>query len=186
MSEIEIFYLALLVIAFGAFTGYAYKEYGKARIKENQYKLYKLRDDLIYLVASEKLEEKGVIFQELYPVINIWIRSVQELDLSLLFQALNKSRHDIEDKHKIEILQRALDKSNDEVKRAVKEVFTTILRIMVNNSLTLRFAVKLNAEIWKSFARILYQSAIVTKTQKQIYEDYRGYEKIRTRIAYAG
>lgn len=188
MSGIEIFYLLLLVVCFGTLAGYAYKEYKKSKLKKNQYKLYKIRDNLISLVASADLEERNVIFQEFYSFVNAWIHSVQELDLVLLFRAFRKVRQDIESKNEIEILQKALAESNNRVKTTIQELFTTVLEIMIENSFTLRFVVKhvLTRRFLKRLARAFYQSTVIPKPKKEIYEDYMGYKNIRTRIAYAG
>lgn len=186
MSGIEVFYLLLLVVCFGTLAGYAYKEYKKSRLKRNQYKLYEIRDNLISLVASGDLEEENVIFQEFYTWVNTWIHSVEELDLVLLFRAFREARRDIERKNKIEILQKALANSDQRVKKTIQKLFTAVLGIMIENSFTLRFVVKhvLTAKSLKRIARVLYHSTIIPKSGKQIYEDYVGYENIRTRIAY--
>lgn len=187
MSGIEFFYLLLLVVCFGIPTGYAYKEYRKTRLKKNQYRLYKIRDNLISLIASRDLEEENVIFQESYKWVNSWVHGVQELDLVLLFKAFRESRQDIESKHKTEVLQKALANSNERVNKTIEELFTTVLGIMIENSFSLRFVVKhiLAKRFLKRVARVLYRSPIIPSAEKQIYDDYVGYQSIRTRIAHA-
>lgn len=187
MSGMEFFYLSLLVVCFGIPAGYAYKEYKKTRLKKNQYKLYTIRDNLISLIASRDLEEENVIFQESYKWVNAWVYSVQELDLVLLFRAFREARQDIESKHKTEVLQKALANSNERVKKTIEGLFATVLEIMIENSFTLRFVVKhvLTRRFLRRVARMLYRSAVISTAERQIYEDYRGYENIRTRIAYA-
>jgi len=187
MSGIEFFYLLLLVVCFGIPTGYAYKEYKKTRLKKNQYRLYEIRDNLISLIANRDLEEENVIFQESYKWVNSWVHSVQELDLVLLFRAFRKARQDIESKHKTEVLQKALTNSNERVKKTIEGLFTTVLGIMVENSFSLRFVVNhvLNRRFPIRVARVLYRSAVIPTAEKQIYEDYMGYQSIRTRIAHA-
>lgn len=188
MSPIEYFYLVLLIVLFGTVAGYAYKEFRKTNLKKNQYKLYGIRDGLVLLVANGDLEEKSVIFQEFYPLVNNWVQSVQELKLTLLFKAFREARRNIESKEKIEALQKALVQSNKKVREAVQQLFRTVLEIMVENSFTLRFLVK--HVLTKRLIRIvvkklLYQSAMVSEERKQKYQDYKGYENIRTKIAYA-
>lgn len=187
MSPIEYFYLVLLVVFFGTVAGYAYKEFRKTNLKKNQYRLYEIRDNLIFLVANGDLKEKGVIFQEFYPLVNNWVQSVQKLNLTLLFKAFREARRDIESKEKIETLQKALVQSNEKVKEVVQQLFRTVLEIMVENSFTLKFLVKhvLAKRLIKIVAKKLYQSVLVSKERKQIYKDYKGYENIRTKVAYA-
>lgn len=188
MTGIESFYFGLLVAFLGALGGYGYIQYRTSRLKKNQYALYKLRDDLIYLVAGGYLEEDSRIFRHFYGWMNSWIDSVQDLDFMLLFKVLRDTRKDVEQRKQVEQLKQAVSHSDPRVQNTVDQVFTTVLAIMVDNSFTLRFLVRhpLWEKSWRDLAERLYQSSIVPKSTRLKWDDYNHYKKLHTQFAYSG
>ena len=76
------------LIMFFLFYKYQYTPY---RAKCRKYKLYRLRDEFIYLAASEKVAESSLIFSSIYPFINDLIDKTATLNLSNLIKAMINS-----------------------------------------------------------------------------------------------
>ena len=60
ITDQHIFYLVLLAFWCALLVLYAYSVYRKAKSQQNKYKLFKIRDDLIYLVAIKSIEEDNM------------------------------------------------------------------------------------------------------------------------------
>lgn len=60
--------------------------------KLQKYKLYAVRDNLIYLVATNKLKEDDFVFQRFYKAVNYFIDANDKINLHHFVSAAEKAR----------------------------------------------------------------------------------------------
>src|SRR5207244_6657296 len=64
----------------------------KDRARVRKYRLYRVRDDLVYLVASGKLREDDFVFQTFYRAANHFVRATDTINLKTVVNALLEAR----------------------------------------------------------------------------------------------
>jgi hypothetical protein len=132
------------------------------------YPLYAIRDKLIYLVASGKLQEGDFLFQEFYKAVNIVIPNSRRLTFNVLVRSIEEARqkgHDPAVSQKVIRIQKELEKVDDEVRSVVAEFYQSVMLLFVYNSIALRLLSK------------LFSSPLVTTRFRReawsFYSDYR-------------
>ena len=131
--------LAFLVIysAIGlTFTFLVYRfVYYRSKQVENKYFLYKVRDDLILLVVTGKLDENEFLFKELYPVVNDLINRINSFRFKHIVEAVRSQESKV-------MAEDFVKRFNEEIARQPKEVvqvfnnfFLSIIYIIYRNSL---------------------------------------------------
>ena len=106
-----------------------------------KYQLYKVRDDLIHLVATEKLSEDDPVFQDLYELVNFLACRIDVLNLKNLLAAMREA----EEKGVSPTDQKlgeALAKKDLEVRATASEFFSVMQGILIENSTLLRLMTK--------------------------------------------
>jgi hypothetical protein len=153
--------------------------------KAQKYKLYKSRDDLIYLVASGHLSEDDPLFHFYYVTCNHLIKYAHILTarkfLAALEDAENKGMDPADEKRLNEIHQGLAHKSC-ETHRTILEFYQVVLSILIENSFALRHLLRLRA-IWAPQRRKLLAKMHLPAPQQRAFTFYRRYTNSAQRLA---
>jgi hypothetical protein len=152
-----------------------------------KYALFKVRDDLIHLVAEEKLREDGFVFAHFYRTIDFFIRHADQLSLKSVVGALRQAQErglDPAESQELKRIQQELNLECPEVREVVSEFYGTMMQILMENSFVLRFVVN-HAGMWLVIndARRLIGSMF--STERQAYAFYKAYRNAARLLAHA-
>lgn len=163
--------------------------YRKGMQDANRYRLFKLRDDLIYLVAKGTIKEDDFIFQTFYDMTNTYIQHIHKFNLQEINKAMKKANEKGHLKKSDEFTERIikeLDNKDQEVKKVIQEFFSTMLDILVKNSLTLRFVIKLySSNLTQSFIKKLKALTKIFVNQEAAFRNYQIHDEIYKSLAKA-
>lgn len=141
-----------------------------------KYKLYRVRDNLIYLVATNKIQESDLVFQQFYKAVNCFIDANDRINHGSFIAAAEKARSkglDPAEERNFREIRTALRKMGPEVNEAANAFYVTILGILIENSLLLRLIVKLGS---MSAALKFLASSVgprsASKSAFRFYDDY--------------
>jgi hypothetical protein len=110
--------------------------------KVQKYRLYKVRDELIMLVAKGLVREDEFIFENFYRATSFYIKKTNTITLSTFIAAVmdaEKTGLDLATRERVKRVHEALKSKDPRVGRAISEFYQTILEILLENSPTLRF-----------------------------------------------
>jgi hypothetical protein len=147
-----------------------------------KYKLFKVRDELIYLVATGKLPEDDLIFNRFYKASTFFIEHSNEINLVNWIAAAEQARKkglDPAERANYNEIQKRLKHASPEVKKAANDFYEAFLLILVENSLVLRLISRFNsmAAAFKFVASIMAplpsRTAQTRKAALEFYCDYR-------------
>ncbi len=177
----------LAVVAFISFGFYA-RAWFTLRVdrrKVQKYKFYKVRDDLIYLVASGQIDESDQVFQYFYNAITFVIRHTQVLTLGSLVKALEEARETGLDPTRdelLEMLNRELPTRSQDTQRVVAEFYQAVLATFLENSLLLR---ELAKHDWLAgvVRKMRAWASAVTEQPPLVYFFYRKYQRAVSRTS---
>jgi hypothetical protein len=147
-----------------------------------KYRYFKLRDDLIYLVASEQIHEEDFVFQQFYKVVNFLINHSKTLDLTSFLEALREASEKGLDPTEDKILKRLreeLPKKNLATQKVVLAFFDTVIGTLLENSLLLRVALNYPS-LFKLVTRV--HGWFYALPSAGAYVFYRRYEKAGNQI----
>lgn len=146
-----------------------------------KYKLYKVRDDLIYLLAAGKLSKDDFVFESFYNASNHLIGVVEHINLGSIVSAIKEARKkglDPAADSKLRKIHNALQTKDQEVINAVNGFYRAVTEILIENSLLLQAIVKC-----KPIAKIVNGLLGWTKSvkyrpiQRDAYRFYRDYSR---------
>jgi len=109
--------------------------------KVQKYRLYKVRDELIFLVASGLLNEDDFVFTYFYRTVHLLIKSSDLLNLRSLLAVLRKAKQEGIDPAATEIqakIARELASKDPRVSDVVRAFYQAIVEIILENSLIIR------------------------------------------------
>lgn len=106
------------------------------REQKHAYRLYALRDRLLYLKATDQLRESDLLFKVFYNAITNSISELGKVTLYALIKASLAAKSALE-KEKSEKLSAAIRASNSDVRQFVVDFAETMMGIMKSNSPTL-------------------------------------------------
>jgi hypothetical protein len=155
----------------------------RARDEKYKYRLYALRDRLIFLLANGKLSEQSLVFEAFYEALVMSIGLTTELNVYGLIQASVAAKTAIQ-KQKAERLQDAIDHSDPAVRAFVNEFAAVMMDIMMKNSTAL------NVTLWALHycgrllrgLRGLRRTMAVPSRSRQIYESYKYFERMHSAV----
>jgi hypothetical protein len=172
----------LAVTALVLFASYWHSRYLLTRdaAKIQKYRLYKVRDELVYLVARGELSEHESVFQHFYKVINFLIKHSDSLNLSSFVAALRKARQQGIDPATVEAqeaIRHELQTKDESVEAVVYTFYTAVLEIILENSSLIRLIVKHAwlAEAIREAASRLHHKFL--REQQDAYWFYREYAR---------
>jgi len=106
-----------------------------------KYRLFKVRDDLIHLLATQQVSADDPVFQTLYEMVNFLARRIDVLNLRNLLGAMREAEEKGVSPND-QKLGEALARKNLEVRAVASEFFSVMQEILVENSATLRLMTK--------------------------------------------
>lgn len=160
----------------------AFGLYNKARIRREEasaqkYRLYKVRDDLVYLVAIEKLSEDEELFELFYGFTNHLIKTTkQTLSLKTFMEALTTAEEDPAEEEQLQRVISELKRKDAEVVQTIDSLFSAVTEILLENSYTLRLAYGLNS-FWSSTTELLRPWVDRLLPEPDAYRIYRQYSR---------
>jgi hypothetical protein len=171
-----------LLAAFGfvlfGFGSYSYMLLKKEAAKIQKYRLYKVRDDLIYLVAQEKLAKTDHLFVLFYGLTNHLIKTTKKnLSLKGFVQAVSSADDNPADEQQLRKIIEELKNRDQEVNAVVSEFYGSVVEILLENSLTLRTIFRLRS-LWSraiDWFRPLLSN--LWPLQEQAYRIWRQYDR---------
>jgi hypothetical protein len=137
MTDQQIWLLAAQGVVSLVILGYLAMLLWKKREERERFKLYAVRDKLIYLAATDALPQSSMVFKVFYNVVNISISEVRNLDLASLARASVAAKSALE-KEKQEALSAAIARASPEVREVIGEFGKVMMEIAYANSLGLR------------------------------------------------
>jgi hypothetical protein len=106
-----------------------------------KYQFYKVRDDLVYLVAEEKLSEDEELFQLFYGFTNHLIKTTKKtLSLKAILRAIATAEEDPAEEQRLQRVLEELKSKDPEVVQTVDSLFRAITEVLLENSVSLRIA----------------------------------------------
>ena len=148
MLSIVYLYLALLLVSCLIFALLFYRIiYKKGRQDANRYRLFKVRDDLIFLVAKGTINENDFIFRTFYDMANTYIQHIHRFNLREINKAMSKTKekNSLDKTHEfVARIEQELEHKDREVRNVIEEFLETMLYILMRNSLSLRFIIKMS------------------------------------------
>lgn len=140
--------LALLVIysIIGlTFTFIVYRfVYYRSKQVENKYFLYEVRDDLIRLAITGKLDEKEFLFKEMYPVMNNLINGINSFRFKHILAAIRTQESKVMDDSFVRKFNAEIAGKPPEVIKVFNDFFQAIIYIIYRNSLLFRILFSLS------------------------------------------
>ena len=152
----------------------------KAREEQYKFRLYALRDKLIYLVSSGQLAENSLIFKVFYGALTKSIGEIDRVTLYSLVRASISAKTAIE-QEKRERLQHAVDNASPQTREFVFEFAEAMMKIMIANSpaLNLMLLVGHRCGSVLKFLRNHTIGQIRTRSE-EVYYSYRYFEKMHS------
>ena len=181
LDRADVTLLTIILLVFVASSFYTYIVLKRDATRLQKYKLYKVRDDLIYLVAVGKLNKDDFVFESFYNASNHLVKAVEHINLASLVRAIKEARQrglDPAAENKLQQIHRALQTKDREVINAVNGFYRAVTEILIENSLLLQVIVKCHP-----VARIVNELAGWTKSikfrpiQRDAYRFYQDYSQ---------
>jgi hypothetical protein len=149
------------------------------RARVQKYPLYRIRDKLVYLVASGRLDENDFIFQSFYGAANHLIKRTSTINLKTFVSALEEARRNGLDpamKERRDRIERELKAKDDAVIAVVGEFYQIIVAILMENSWFLR-AIRHYAWLRRLLAKLASVCAMFRPTERNAYRFYQDYAR---------
>ena len=190
METVEYLYLVILGIFCLSFTFVVYRNvYKKGMQADNRYRLYKIRDDLIFLVAKGAIDEQDFIYKTFYEWTNTYIEDIHRFTLKEINKAMQEAREKgyLKEIHGFaEKVQRELAGKDKEVKDVTQEFFETMRYILIRNSITIRLLVRYRfTKFVQSFKRRGRLLQHLLQVQESGYRNYQAHDEIYNSLARA-
>lgn len=117
--------------------------YYRSKQIQNKYFLYKVRDDMIALAVTGKLDENEFLFRELYPIVNDLINRINSFRLKHIVEAVRAQESKVMTDDFVEKLNSELARQPKEVVKVFNNLFLAVFYIIYRNSLMLRILIRL-------------------------------------------
>jgi hypothetical protein len=147
----------------------------RSREEKHKFKLYALRDDLLYLVASQKISEDCHLFRVFYGALTSSIEEIHKLTVAKLISASIEAKNALQ-KEGFDKFVREIEGATPEVREFVNKMFLVMREIMLANSPLLGFILKARNNFGKLAIRS--KDRLLTKDACETYDAYRYYERM--------
>ncbi|MBS1258910.1 MAG: hypothetical protein MAG551_01974 [Candidatus Scalindua arabica] len=121
---------------------YLLKVNNKVKLDSNRYMFFKVRDDLIMLVAEGYLKENEFLFQTYYGMTNRIINNTHHFTFKSIVQSLTKIDEIMEKDSDFDRMEKELKEKDQEVKKVILGFYETFLIVLYRNSFIIRFTAK--------------------------------------------
>lgn len=172
--------VGLIVLAFAAWVPVSIALIAallRSREETHKFKLYALRDDLLYLVASGKLAEHDHLFRVFYGALTSSIGEIHKLTVASLINASIEAKNALQ-KEGFDKFVHEVESATPEVREFVNKMFLVMRGIMVANSPLLVFLLRVRSNFGKFASRLKHQ--LLTKDACETYDTYRYFERMPT------
>jgi hypothetical protein len=147
----------------------------RARQENHKYKLYALRDKLLYLMATGQVKEDSLLFKVFYTTVVGSIKEIKDLKLWNIAKASVAARSVMQEQQR-ERLGAEIKAASPEVKEFVMDFYHAMMDIAVANSPLLVLFIRLaNHQAVSRAGRYIKRFKIFLNEQQQ-YEAYRYFE----------
>jgi hypothetical protein len=161
--------------------------FSKADARIQKYKLFRIRDNLVDLVAEEKLCEESFVFGFFYRAIDFLIRHTDQLNLKSLVGAMREAQErglDPSATAELERIRNQLRQQSPEVREVVSDFYATMMQVLVENSAVIRFIVN-HADIWRALNEMGRMLGDLFSTERSAYGFYIAYKNAARTTALA-
>ena len=149
----------------------------QAREERHKYRLYAVRDKLVYLVASGQLSETSTVFKVFYRAMNTYAAAIDSLTIVSFFKASLAARTELE-KENQQRLSAALKNASPEVQAVIDEFTRVVMDALRYNSPMLNLC--LSAA--RHFGRFFKFVRSIRRFPVPVYDTYRYYETIHGKL----
>lgn len=141
MDRADISLLAIITCIFlVSYLRVRFGRYVKAERDWYRYRVFKVRDDLIYFVGCGKLERSDFLFQFFYPFTTLFLREADNLNMLNLLETAREQKLDPTDTHVLDRVKTAVMQVDKAVTRSIEELYEAMIDILVWNCSFLRVA----------------------------------------------
>jgi hypothetical protein len=178
IHAINIYALMLGIVGVAVLNVRARALFSRADAQIQKYKLFRIRDKLIHLVAEETLREEDFVFEFFYRAIDFFIRHTDQVNLKSVVQALRQAQErglDPTAAQELERVQRELSRATPEAREVVWDFYATIMQILVENSIVIRLIAK-HPNTWRAVNEFRRLIGRVFSTEQQAYGFYKAYK----------
>lgn len=175
----EAYQMDILLILFLLLTSFIalvyFRFYKKAMMDENRYFIFRLRDNLVYLVANGDLKESEFLYTDTIERLNSFVHNVQYFNLKSFVRVLTSYAQSAESEEYKKRLTEEILKHNPNVRKFFIDLFDTMITILLRNSVLLRiiyrssYFIRITAKFIKKYAN-LTKKFLIFRTQVQAYE----------------
>ncbi len=176
-ADVTLLVMVLIVLAASHF--FARLRARRHAALAQKYRLYKVRDDLVYLVASGVVREDDPVFREFYEATNYFINATDSINLRGLLSAIREARKrgiDPAATRKRAEVHDALKHRDGKVAEAVGHFYRAMTEVLLENSWLVRTVArnKLAARIVQGCARatIWFSRRAAQREAYLFYQDY--------------
>ena len=153
---VEWLYVFLAAAWCGIIVGFVYRSYKAAKLEQQRYRLFAIRDKLFKLVVDGDLAEDSLVFREASRQVNLIIRHVRVFTLDAFARSfLTADDETFPDEEKMRQFSLALKNSSPKVRAFVEEFFATVVDIMLTCSWRLRWHLRspvgLRSEVYRAY-----------------------------------
>ena len=173
ISTQQVVLLVLQAVACVSILSYLAFNLLKAREEGQKYKLYSLRDRLLFFVASGELAEGNLVFKVFYQALNASIAELKTVNIFSLLRASRRARRALE-KEERETLVGAINRSSTTVQEWVNEFTNVMMQIVVSNS----FWLKVLLIAAKHCHDLLHKTRTRFSLSSSTYDTYRYFEAL--------
>lgn len=178
IHAINISVLIVGIVGVAAFNLQARATFNKADAQIQKYRLYEIRDKLIWLVAEDKLSEESSVFQFFYRSVDFLIRHTDQLNLKSVVGALreaeNRGLSPSTQNEEFERMQNWLERARPEVRDVVARFYETMIHILVENSVAVRLVAK-HPHMWLAARELRGLISRMFSTERMAYGFYKTY-----------
>lgn len=160
---------------------YVAVEWFKGKREQQKYKLYAIRDMLLDLAATKKFSDRDPLFKLFYRVINESISMTADMTFISFVRASVRARSELERKQRTEELIRRVESAPHEVRDFVAEFASTMMSIMMANSLILLFLLRVGYRGQTALRRVVSPSLFASQRQEvQTYRYFQDLHRVET------
>ena len=147
---------------------------------KQKYRLFAVRDKLLYLVANGSLPETSMVFKVFYRAMNVYIAELESVTLVSFIRASLAAKTEIEKQNR-ERLRDALMRLSPEVHGVIDEFFHAVMDALRYNSPMLSLVLILAKHCSHLFCMIRK----LRRFSVPVYDTYRYYENIHGTLGLA-
>jgi hypothetical protein len=187
IQAINICAFALGIAGVAIFNVRAHRLFSKTDAGIRKYKLFRVRDNLVRLVAEGQLREDDFVFEFFYRAVDFLIKHTDHLNLKSVVQVLREAQKRGIDPAAAQALERInnkLPQEPPEVREVVSDFYATMAQVLMENSFVIRFIVN-HSDLWRAAADLGRVLGSLFSTERLAYRFYEAYKNAARTTAHA-